>query len=116
MSSLQFCWIVFKVVGWVLSAVALIFAVNIYDNYVAVDKENITINSFLNFGRKTYSFNDIAELQYVRVIGRKGYQRDLNYRIVFKDGYIFDSKDNMLEDCKGLIDYLSATNKITIER
>ncbi|RYE53683.1 MAG: hypothetical protein EOP48_13880 [Sphingobacteriales bacterium] len=103
-----------KAFAWILSAVALFFGVHIYDNYVAVDEQSITINEFMHFGEKQYSLHEINSLQYVEVIGKDGYQTDTNYRIQFKDGYTFDSRDNML-DCKDLIQFISAKNNISVD-
>ncbi|MBB1285580.1 hypothetical protein HRH25_14435 [Flavisolibacter sp. BT320] len=103
-----------KVFAWILSTVALFFGVHIYDNYVAVDEQSITINEFMHFGKKQYSLHEINSLQYVEVIGKNGYQTDSDYRIQFKDGYIFDSRNNML-DCQDLIQFISAKNNILVD-
>ncbi|HSF45464.1 MAG TPA: hypothetical protein VLA58_05615, partial [Chitinophagaceae bacterium] len=88
--------------------------VHIYDNYVAVDGDSITVNEFLGFGKKQYSLHEISSLQYVQVIGEDGYQISTDYRIIFEDGYSFDSRDNML-DCEKLIAFISAKNNIAVD-
>jgi hypothetical protein len=103
-----------KAIAWILTAVALFFTVHLYDNYVVVDKQSITLNEFLRFGKKTYSLHDIKALQHVRVMDDEGNQVHTNYRILFKDGYSFDSRDNMLDD-KGLLPYLSAACNRTVD-
>ena len=105
---------VVRVIARLLTLAAVFIGVLIYDNNVVVDQQNITINEFTNFQKKHYPLKEIAALHYVREIDKEGSQIDNNYRISFKDGYVFDSKENML-NCKDLIEYLSRNNNLEVD-
>jgi hypothetical protein len=103
-----------KIFTWISLSIALIFSLLIYDSYLIIDKERITINEFLSFGERKYRTDEIASLTCKRLVGEKGLPIDLDYIVRFKDGSQFNSRNNIL-DLSGIFKTLAERSDIAID-